>query len=399
MRLLTRLGPSLAFLGWVCLAHAAEPIRIGILTDMSSFGANVTGPGSVVAAKLAAEDFGGTVNGRPIEFLSADTQNKPDVAASIAREWFDVEHVDAIVDLPQSAVALSVQDIARARKKVLLVTSAVTQDLTGKACAPYTIHWADDTFALANGAAREVARSDRKSWFFITSDFAFGATMQEAMSRILKEYGVQIAGVVRPPTNTADFSSYLLTAQASSAGIVALVNVGTDLVTAVKQAHEFGLVAAGQQLVAPVVYLSDVESLGLETAQGLLVTAGYYWDDSDATRRFAERFRKAQGNLPNQTHADLYAALRAYFAAVKTTGSTDPAAVITAMKSTPQDFIGKPATIREDGRVVYDLALYQVKSPAESKAPGDDYRRVRVIPGADAFKPLADGECPFASGR
>ena len=390
---------SLLLLGWIGLAHAAAPIRIGILTDLSSFGANVTGAGSVTVAKLAAEDFGQNIGGRSIEFVSADTQNKPDVAAAIAREWFDAKHVDAIVDVPQSAVALSVQEIARSRNKVLLITSAVTQDLTGKACAPYTINWADDTFALATGMAREVAQSDRKSWFFVTADFAFGTTMQAALTRVLQEFGIKIVGTVRPPTDTADFSSYLLAAQASRAGIVALVSVGADLVAAVKQAHEFGLVQAGQQLVAPIIYLSDVQSLGLQTAQGLLVTTGFYWDDSDATRRFAGRYRKLQGSMSNRTHADLYAALRAYFAAMAATGSTDAATVIHAMKSTPTDFIGKPATIREDGRVVYDLGLYQVKSPAESKRPWDDYRKLRVIAGADAFKPVQGGGCAFAAGR
>ncbi len=380
-------------------ASAEEPIRIGILTDLSSFGAEVTGTGSVTAAKLAAADFHGLAGGRPIEFISADTQNKPDIAASIARQWFDVNHVDAIVDVPQSAVALGVQEIARARGKVLLITSAVTQDLTGKGCSPTTIHWADDTYALATGTAREVAQSGKKDWFFVTADFAFGTVMQDALVRVLKQYDGRVVGTVRPPTNETDFSSYLLQAQASKASIVALVSVGSDLVTAVKQAHEFGLVQGGQQLVAPIVYLSDVNSLGLDIAQGLLVTSGFYWDDNDATRAFAARYRAIQGSEPNQTHAGLYAALRTYFTAVGTTGSTEPATVVHAMKAAPADFLGKPAIIREDGRVIYDLSLYQVKSPADSKGRWDDYRRLRVISGQDAFKPIEGGGCGFVAGH
>lgn len=397
---LTRLAAFLLALSLLTgAAHAAEPIRIGILTDISSFGAEVTGTGSITAAKLAAEDFHGAVGGRPIEFASADTQNKPDIAASIARQWFDVDHMDAIVDVPQSAVALGVQEIARSRGKVLLITSAVTQDLTGKACSPTTIHWADDTYALATGTAREVARSGKKDWFFVTADFAFGTVMQDALVRVLKQYDGRVLGTVRPPTSTTDFSSYLLQAQASRASIVALVSVGSDLVTAVKQAHEFGIVQGGQQLVAPIVYLSDVNSLGLDIAQGLLVTSGFYWDDNDATRAFAARYRAVQGSEPNQTHAGLYAALHNYFAAVGSTGSTEPLTVVRAMKATPTEFLGKPATIREDGRVIYDLGLYQVKSPGESKARWDDYRRLRVITGQEAFRPMEGGGCGFVSGH
>jgi branched-chain amino acid transport system substrate-binding protein len=380
---------------WCPPAGAAEPIRIGVLTDLSSFGANVTGTGSITAAKLAIEDFGGEIDGRPIVILSADTQNKPDIAAGIAREWFDADHVDVIVDVPQSAVALSVQDIARSRQKMLLVTSAVTQDLTGKACSPYTVHWADDTYALATGTAREVAASGKKTWFFVTADFAFGTVMQAALVRVLKEYDVTVLGTVRPPTNTEDFSAFLLTAQASRAQVVALVNVGSDLVTAIKQAHEFGLVAGGQQLVAPIVYLSDVQSLGLAVAQGLLVTTGFYWDDSNASRAFAERYQRLQLSMPNQTHAGTYAALRSYLSGVAATKSTDAATVVHAMKSTPTEFLGKPATIREDGRVIYDLGLYEVKAPADSKGAWDDYRRLRVIPGDKAFMPLHEGHCSF----
>ena len=383
---------ALSFL-FTVVAHAAEPIRVGVLTDISSFGANVTGTGSITAARLAAEDFGGEIDGRPIAIQSADTQNKPDIAGGIARQWFDSDHVDVIVDVPQSAVALAVQDIARARGKVLLITSAVTQDLTGKVCSPTTVHWADDTYALATGTALEVAASGRKSWFFITADFAFGTVMQQALTRVLQQRGVVTLGTVRPPTSTTDFSSFLVTAQASKAAVVALVLVGADLVTAVKQASEFGLVAGGQQLVAPIIYLSDVYSLGLSTAQGLLVTTGFYWDDNDASRKFAARYQRVQGTMPNQTHAGTYAALRAYFASVAATGLTDAATVVKAMKGAPTEFLGKPATIREDGRVIYDLGLYQVKAPSESKSPWDAYRRLRVIPGTDAFLPLKDGGC------
>lgn len=381
------------------LGQAAEPIRIGVLTDISSFGSNVTGTGSLTAARLAVEDFGGQIDGRPVVLQSADTQNKPDIAATIARGWFDVGRIDVIVDVPQSAVALAVQEVARTRKKLLLVTSAVTQDLTGKACSATTIHWADDTYALATGTAREVAATGRGDWFFVTADFAFGTVMQEALLRVLRQYGTHVAGTVRPPTSTTDYSSYLLAAQASKAPIVALVAVGADLVTAVKQAHEFGLVAGGQQLVAPIVYLSDVNSLGLDVAQGLLVTSGFYWDDNDESRKFAERYKKIQGTMPNQTHAGTYAALRAYFSAVTATHSTNAETVATALKAAKTEFLGKPASIREDGRVVYDLGLYRVKTPAEAKYAWDDYTRLKTIAGDQAFLPVRDGGCDAIARR
>ena len=380
-------------------ARAAEPIRIGVLSDLSSFGSDVTGTGSLVAARLAAEDFNGQVAGRAIVLLSADGQNKPDIAAAIVRKWFDTQQVDAVVGVPQTAVALAVQEISRARGKVLLVTNAVTQDLTGKDCAPYTVHWAEDTYALSGATAREVVASGKKSWFFVTADFGFGTTMQAALTTVVDRYGGRVVGSVRSPTGTDDYSSFLLTAQASRADVVALVNVGSDLVTSLKQAHEFGLTAGGQQMVAPLVYLSDIKSLGLETAQGLLVTAGYYWDDNDTARSFADRFEHVQGRKPNQTHAATYAALRSYLAAIQASDSVDAETVIHQMKASPTEYLGKPATIRADGRVLFDLGVYTVKAPGASTAPFDLYRKLGTISGPDVFMPMEAGGCTTIPGR
>lgn len=380
-------------LTWPAVAFGAEPLRIGVLTDLSSFGANVTGKGSLTAARMAVADVHGEAGGHPIIILSADSQNKPDVAAGIAREWFDRDHVDAIVDVPQTAVALAVQDIARSRKKALLITSAVTQDLTGKACSPTTIHWADDTNALASGTGRAVVAMGDKSWFFITADFAFGTTMQEALRKVIEESGGNVIGAVRAPTNTSDYSAYLISAQSSGARTVGLVVVGSDLVTTVKQAHEFGVTAHGQQIVAPIIYLSDIYSLGLDTAQGLLVTTGFYWDDNDATRAFSTRFHDAEGRMPNQTHASTYAALRAYFAAVDAANSTDATVVLQAMKGRSWDFLGKPASIEPNGRVVYDLGLYRVKRPSQSHGEWDLYEKLALIKGSEAFLTAARSGC------
>lgn len=377
-----------------CPALAGEPIRLGVLTDLSSFGSDVTGKGSVTAVKLAIEDFGGKVNDQNIELLSADTQNKPDVAGNLAREFIEEKHVDVLLDLPQSAVSLTVQAIARQHHIVDIVTSGVSAELTGKSCSPYAVHWAEDTNALAAGTVGALLANNLKTWYFVAADFAFGRTMEAAAQAVLKEKGGTSVGTVWVPTSTADYSSFLLTAAGSKADVVAFATVGNDFVTAIKQAHEFGL-SQSKKLAGLITYLSDVHSLGLDLAQGIYVTSSYYWDQNDAARAFATRFEKIEGRKPNKTHASLYAATIHYLNAVKAAKSTDADAVIRDMKATPADYFGKTAKIREDGRAIFDLDVYQVKKPADSKAPWDLYTKVRTAPGDELFAPINKTTCTF----
>lgn len=381
-------------LAGTCPAFAGDPVRLGVLTDLSSFGSDVTGKGSVTAVRLAIEDFGGKVNDQNIELLSADTQNKPDVAGNLAREFIEEKHVDVVLDLPQSAVSLTVQAIARQHHVVDIVTSGVTAELTGKGCSPYAVHWAEDTNALAAGTVGALLANNLKTWYFVAADFAFGRTMEAAAQAVLKEKGGTSVGTVWVPTSTADYSSFLLTAADAHADVVAFATVGNDFVTAIKQAHEFGL-SQSKKLAGLITYLSDVHSLGLDLAQGLYVTSSYYWDQNDAARAFAARFEKIEGRKPNKTHASLYAATLHYLNAVKATKSTDADAVIRIMKATPADYFGKTVTIREDGRAIFDLDVYRVKTPADSKGPWDLYAKVKTEPGEQLFAPLNKTACTF----
>lgn len=381
-------------LAGTCPAFAGDPVRLGVLTDLSSFGSDVTGKGSVTAVRLAIEDFGGKVNDQNIELLSADTQNKPDVAGNLAREFIEEKHVDVVLDLPQSAVSLTVQAIARQHHVVDIVTSGVTAELTGKGCSPYAVHWAEDTNALAAGTVGALLANNLKTWYFVAADFAFGRTMEAAAQAVLKEKGGTSVGTVWVPTSTADYSSFLLTAADAHADVVAFATVGNDFVTAIKQAHEFGL-SQSKKLAGLITYLSDVHSLGLDLAQGLYVTSSYYWDQNDAARAFAARFEKIEGRKPNKTHASLYAATLHYLNAVKATKSTDADAVIRTMKATPADYFGKTVTIREDGRAIFDLDVYRVKTPADSKGPWDLYAKVKTEPGEQLFAPLNKTACTF----
>jgi branched-chain amino acid transport system substrate-binding protein len=381
-------------LAGTCPAFAGDPVRLGVLTDLSSFGSDVTGKGSVTAVRLAIEDFGGKVNDQNIELLSADTQNKPDVAGNLAREFIEEKHVDVVLDLPQSAVSLTVQAIARQHHVVDIVTSGVTAELTGKGCSPYAVHWAEDTNALAAGTVGALLANNLKTWYFVAADFAFGRTMEAAAQAVLKEKGGTSVGTVWVPTSTADYSSFLLTAADAHADVVAFATVGNDFVTAIKQAHEFGL-SQSKKLAGLITYLSDVHSLGLDLAQGLYVTSSYYWDQNDAARAFAARFEKIEGRKPNKTHASLYAATIHYLNAVKAAKSTDADAVIRTMKATPADYFGKTVTIREDGRAIFDLDVYRVKTPADSKGPWDLYAKVKTEPGEQLFAPLNKTACTF----
>src|SRR3954467_6057401 len=371
---LQRLGIVLLLLATPAAADE-RVVRIGVMGDMSGFASQVGGPGAALAARMAVQDHGARAAAMTVEVVDADMQNKPDIAAQIARRWFDVEGVDAIADLPVTPVALAVQGIARDKKRILLISEAATTELTGRQCSPYTAHWADDTHALAAGTARALVESGAKRWFFLTADFAFGHAMQAAASAVVTALGGEVLGAARHPLATADFSSFLIQAQQSRADVIAFANVGADLVNAIKQASEFGLTRAGQKLTGLIMFVSDVDALGLPVAQGLYVTSGFYWDRDQETRTFARRFAPlSAGRMPTKAHAATYAAVRHYLTAIDAAGTKDAAAVTAQMKRMPISYFGRPARIWADGRVVYDLDLYQVKAPAEQRQPWDYYR-------------------------
>jgi branched-chain amino acid transport system substrate-binding protein len=384
-----------ALLGAGGAVAGQNAIKIGVMIDGSGFAQDTGGAGAVTAAEMAAADYGGTALGKPIRIVSADMQNKPDIASSIARQWFDQDQVDAITDLPVSSVGLAVQQVSKEKKKVLLISAAATTELTGAQCSPTSIQWADDTAALANGTAKAVVANGGKKWFFITADFAFGAAMEAAAGAVIKASGGEVVGDVKHPLGTNDYSSYLLKAQASGANVISLANVGMDSIATIRQAGEFGIAQAGQQLAGFIVFISDIHSLGLKTAQGTYVTTGYYWDDSDGTRAFAKRFFDKRQRMPTKEQANTYAAVLHYLKAIDAAKTDDAEKVTAQMKAMPTDYFGRKGSIREDGRVLYDLALYQVKRPEESKYAWDYYKKIRDIPAAEAFRPLADGGCPF----
>lgn len=389
-------GAALVALGFAGQASAGQSaIKIGVMIDGSGFAQDIGGAGAVTAAEMAAADYGGKALGKPIQIISADMQNKPDVASSIARQWFDQDQVDAITDLPVSSVGLAVQQVGKEKHKVLLISAAATAELTGAQCSPTSIQWADDTIALANGTARAVVANGGKKWFFITADFAFGTAMETAASGVVKASGGEVVGDVKHPLGTNDFSSYLLKAQASGASVIGLANVGLDSIATIRQAGEFGLTQGGQQLAGFIVFISDIHSLGLKTAQGTYVTTGFYWDDTDGTRAFAKRFFEKRQRMPTKEQANTYAAVLHYLKALDAAKTDDADKVTAEMKAMPTDYFGRKGSIRQDGRVLYDLALYQVKKPEELKYPWDYYKKIRDIPAAEAFRPLAEGGCPF----
>jgi branched-chain amino acid transport system substrate-binding protein len=373
-------------------------VKIGVLDDMSGLYADIQGPGDTVAVRMAVEDFGGAVLGAPIEVVDADLQNKADVGAAIARRWYDTEKVDAILGLGNSSVALAVHGIAREKKKIDIVTSAASTDLTGKSCSPTGLHWVYDTFALANGTANAITKLGGDSWFFITADYAFGHSLQRDASAIVTKSGGKIVGAVRAPLNTADFSSFLLQAQGSGAKVIGLANAGGDTINAVKQAAEFGITEGGQQQLAGLlVLITDIHSLGLKTAQGLLFTEAYYWDQNDETRAFAKRFAARHGGKPpTMFQAGIYSAAMHYLKAVKAAGTDEAEKVVAEMKKMPvNDFMTKDGKIRDDGRMMRDMYLLQAKKPSESKSEWDLMNVVATIPAEQAFKPLEESECPL----
>src|SRR5689334_13679415 len=371
-------------------------VKIGVLNDMSSLYADVGGPGSVVAAKMAVDDYlKATKSKLKVEIVSADHQNKPDVGSQIARQWFDVDHVDAIVDVPNSGVALAVSQVAREKGKAMLNTGAASSDLTGKACSPNTVHWLYDTWNLAHGTGGAIVKTGGDTWFFLTSDYAFGHALERDTSEVVKAAGGKVLGAVRHPINTQDFSSFLLQAQASKAKVIGLANAGADTTNSIKQAAEFGIVKGGQSLAGLLVFLSDVHALGLQTAQGLIFTETFYWDLNDQTRAWSKRFAAANGGkYPTMDHAGVYAVILHYLKAVDAIKSDDGTKAVAEMKKLPTDdpLFGK-GTIRQDGRKIHPAYLFEVKKPSESKGPYDYYKLRATIPADQAFRPLKDGGC------
>ena len=377
-------------------AQSAQPFKIGAILDMSGPYADITGPGSATAMKMAVEDFGGKVLGRTIETLVVDHQNKADIAGSTAREWFDSQGVEAIMDVAASATALAANEIAKARNKIIMFSGPGAIRLTNEACGPYSVHYAYDTYAMSKGTGLATVKQGDDSWFFITADYAFGHDLEKDTSNVVKAAGGKVLGAVRAPLNTADFSSFLLQAQNSKAKVVGLANAGSDMITAIKQASEFGLTKSGQKLATLLAFISDVDSLGLETAQGLMLTEAFYWDLNDETRAFAKRYFERMKRMPNMVQAGIYSSTTHYLKAVAKAGSSDSAAVMKIMKDTPiNDVFAKGGKIREDGRMVHDMYLFQVKKPSESKGRWDVYKLAATIPAADAFQPLSDSRCPL----
>lgn len=378
-----------------------DAVRIGILSDMSGSFADVAGPGSVVAAQLAVEDFGGRAAGLPVQIVSGDHQNRADVGSALARRWVDVDGVDAIVDLPNSAVALAVGDVVRNANRTMLVTAAVTTRLTGDACSPNTVHYSLDNWSMANVPSRALVREGGSTWFYITADYVFGHDLEQQSANAVRRAGGRVLGSVRHPLGTADFSSVLLQAQASRAEVVALANSQADFINAMKQAGEFGLTRRGQRVLGLAVYVSDIVSLGLEATQGAIVTSNWYWDLNDGTRDFARRFAaRHNGRMPTALQANVYAAVLHFLKAVDAVGgSTDGRAVVARMKEMPTDdrLFGR-GSIRADGRRMSPVYVFQVKAPGESSGPYDVYRLVREVPIEEAYRPIEEGGCPLVAG-
>jgi branched-chain amino acid transport system substrate-binding protein len=398
-----RVATSLAFAAAMLTtaAHAEDlPVKIGVMSDMSGLYADLGGPGSVSAAKLAVEDFNPAAHGLKVEIVSADMLNKPDVGANIARQWFDVDHVDMIVDVPNSGVALAVNEVAREKNKVFLVSGAASSDLTGPKCSPDTIHWTYDTWMLANGTGKALVKTGGDTWFFLTADYAFGHALERDTTAVVVANGGKVLGAVAHPLNTSDFSSYLLQAQASKAKIIGLANAGGDTVNAIKQGAEFGITAGGQQFAGLLVFVSDVGAIGLKTAQGLVLTETWYWDMTDANRSWTKRWQAEHpGKFPTMVHAGVYSAVTHYLKAVAALKSSgDGKAVVAKMKEIPTDdpLFGK-GYVRADGRNIHPAFLFEVKKPEESKYPGDLYKLRATIPAEEAFRPLKDGNCPLVS--
>ena len=393
---------SLALAGGAAQAQISDGvIKIGVLNDQSGTYADLAGPGSVVAARMAVEDFGAAKKGMKVEILVADHLNKPDVGSTIARQWYDVDKVDVIMDVPTSSVVLAVNQITREKNKALIVSTGATVDLTGKACSPNSIHWTYDTWALANGTGNAVVKNGGDTWFFLTADYAFGHSLEQQTEAVVLKNGGKVLGKVRHPFPSADFSSFLLQAQASKAKIIGLANAGADTINAIKQGAEFGIVKGGQQFAGLLVFLTDVRALGLDKAQGLLLTEAFYWDRTPQTRAWSRRFGKLhKGAMPTMAQAGVYSATLHYLKAVEAIKSDDGPKVIEQMKKMPSDdpVFGK-GRVRRDGRHLHDMYLFEVKKPSESKGEWDYYKVRATIPAEQAFRPMDQGDCPLVAKK
>ena len=373
-----------------------DVVKIGVLTDMSGQFSHESGEGAVTAVRMAIEDFGGKVLGKPIELVVADHQNKPDIAGTLARKWFDVEKVDMIANLINSSIALSVSQLAKEKDRIAIINGSGSSRLTNDACTPNSVHYAYDTYALARGTGSAMLKAGEKSWYFLTADYAFGHALEADTSAVVKSLGGEVVGSTRYPPETFDQSSFLLKAQASKAKVVALAGSGTVLVNAVKSAQEFGIRKGGQELAGLLVWITDIKSMGLELAQGLVLTNAFYWDRDDDTRAWSKRFYDKMKRMPHMGDAGDYSSTMHYLAAVKAAGTDDAKTVMAKMRELPiNDFFARNGRIREDGRMVHDMYVYEVKKPSESKGEWDYYKLREVIPGEEAFRPLKDSTCPL----
>jgi branched-chain amino acid transport system substrate-binding protein len=383
-------GASSAF------AQDKPPLKLGGILDMSGLYADITGPGSEAAAKMAVEDFGGEVLGRKVEVVVADHLNKADLAANIARDMLDNQGVEMLFDVAASATALAAGEIAKARNRIAIFNGPGSIRLSNEACGPFTIHYAYDTFAQANVTGLATVKQGLDTWFFLTADYAFGQDLEKDTTNVVLKSGGKVLGSVRHPINTSDFSSFLLQAQSSKAKVIGLANAGGDTINAIKQAAEFGLTKSGQKLSPLLVFITDIDSIGLETAQGLLLAEAFYWDMNDETRAFSKRFMERVKRPPTSAQAGVYSSITHYLKAVKAAGTTDPATVMKVMKETPvNDFFAKNGKIRQDGRMVHDMYLFEVKKPSESKGRWDDYKLLATVPGNEAFQSIEQSRCPL----
>ncbi|WP_131870698.1 MULTISPECIES: ABC transporter substrate-binding protein [unclassified Bradyrhizobium] len=387
---------SFAVGGQAAAQVSDDVVKIGVLTDMSGQYSDLNGPGSLLAAQMAAADFGGKVLGKPIEIIGADHQQKADIGVGIARRWIENEKVDAISDVTNSAIALAVQQLTRDTNRVALFSSPGTTDLTGKQCSPTGFHWVYDNYSNAVGPMKALIDKGNDTFFIITADFAFGHSLEKIASEAITANGGKVLGTVRHPFGASDLSAFLLPAQASKAKVIVLATAGKDMTTAIKQANEFGIIAGGQAISAPVMFITDVHALGLSTAQGISFIEGFYWDQNDETRAFAKRFFEARKAMPTAPQAGVYSSIRHYLKAIQAAGTDEAKAVAAKMRELPvDDFFAKGGKVREDGRMVHNMLLVQVKKPSESKQPWDYYNVVATVPGEQAFQSLAQSECPL----
>ncbi|MBI3512560.1 MAG: ABC transporter substrate-binding protein [Proteobacteria bacterium] len=388
---------ALAFGGGAAEAQMSDGVvKIGVMTDLAGPYADLAGKGAVEAVRMAVADFGGKVKGMPVEIVVADHQNKPDIASGIARQWYDSDKVDLITELVTSSTALAVQQIAREKGKLNIVVTAATSDLSGKQCSPTGVHYAYDTYAVAKGTGGATVATGGDSWFFLTVDYAFGHALERDTAAFVTKAGGKVVGAVRHPLDTSDFSSYLLQAQGSKAKVIGLANAGANLISTIKQASEFGITKGGQQLAGLLIFDSDIHSLGLATAKGMVLTTGFYWDRTDETRAFGKRFYEKMKAMPTMVQAGNYSAALHYLKAVDAAGTDEALKVVAKMREIPvNDFFAKNGKVREDGRMVHDMYLVQVKAPEESKYPWDYFKILKTIPADEAFKPLAESECPL----